>query len=242
MMIVRVGVTSGPIADVVMKAAQQVALQDYHLSLKVVTFDDYDLPNAALNDGELDANIFQHQPYLDAEIKSHGYKLAAIGKTFVYPMGFYSKKIKNIKALQDNAVIALPSDPSNQGRALLILQTAGLIHLKTGLSPMGSVRDIDENPKNLKFQVLDAAQLPRALMDADLVAVNNDFARASGLSLKTALISEGPDSPYANIIVVKAGQEEKENLKNLVKIMHSKPVIEATMKVFPDGEAVPAWS
>jgi D-methionine transport system substrate-binding protein len=239
-MLLRVGVTSGPIAEFVMKAAQQVAWHDYHIALKIVTFDDYDLPNAALNDGELDANIFQHQPYLDAEIKSHGYKLVTIGKTFVYPMGFYSKKIKNIKELQDGSVIALPSDPSNEGRALLILQKAGLVHLKTGLSPMGSIQDIDRNPNNFVFKMLDAAQLPRALNDAALVAVNNDFARASGISLKDAVLSEGSDSPYANIIVVRQGQEDQKNLKDLVEIMHSKPVIDATMKIFPDGEAVPA--
>jgi D-methionine transport system substrate-binding protein len=240
--LLKVGVTSGPIADVVMKAAQQVAWDDYHLSLKIVTFDDYDLPNAALNDGELDANIFQHQPYLDSEIKSHGYKLETIAKTFVYPMGFYSKKISNINQLKDRSVVALPSDPSNEGRALLILQKAGLIHLKTGSSPMGSIQDVDRNPKKLSFEMLDAAQLPRALSDADLVAVNNDFARASGISLKDAVLSEGPDSPYANIIVVRQGQEDQPALKELVEIMHSKPVVAATMKVFPEGEAVPAWN
>ena len=240
--ILKVGVTSGPISDVVMKAAQQVAWDNYGIRLKTITFDDYDLPNAALNDGEIDANIFQHLPYLEAEIKAHGYKLVPIAKTFVYPMGFYSQKIKNINQLKDGAIVALPSDPSNEGRSLLILQEAKLIRLKTGLSPMGSVHDIIQNPQHLHFETLDAAQLPRALKDADLVAVNNDFARASGISLKDAIVSEGPDSPYANIIVVRTDDKNREIFKTLIKIMHSKPVVAATMKVFPDGEAIEAWS
>jgi D-methionine transport system permease protein len=240
--VIRVGVTSGPIADVVMKAAQKFAWEHEHIDLKIVTFDDYALPNAALNEGEIDANIFQHQPFLDAETQAHHYDLVTIGKTFVYPMGFYSTKIHHIQELKEGALIAVQSDPTNEGRALLILQSANLIHLKTGLSPLGSVHDIDQNPHHFIFKTLDAAQLPRALEDADLVAVNNDFAQSAHLTLKDALLKEDKDSPYANIIVVQKRREKDPFVDRLIEIMHSSPVVDATMSVFPDGQAVPAWS
>ena len=204
-------------------------------------FSDYVQPNTALDNHSIDANIFQHAPYLEAQEKAHHYKLAVLAKTFVYPMGFYSQKIHAINDLKDNAIIAIPNDPSNGGRALLILQKAGLIKLRPGTGILGTVNDIIENPRHLQFKQLDAAQLPRVLGDADLVAINNDFLIPAGLSAKQALLHEGGDSPYANLIVVRDADKNNVVWQKLVAVMHSKEVVGETEKIFPYGAAIPAW-
>ena len=238
--ILRVGVMGGW-PQQVMKVAQKVAVKRYNLHIKVVAFDDYVLPNTALNSGNIDANIFQHLPYLQAQIKSRGYKLTSIAKTFVYPMGVYSRKIHNLSQLKDRAIVAIPNDPSNEGRALLLLQKVGLIKLKPGVGTEATVNDIIANPKHLQFKVLDAAQLPRVFKDSVLVALTNDFIGPAGLNIKQALIKEGPDSPYANIIVVRTKDKDKPIFKELIAVMHSKPVVNETKKIFPGGAAIPAW-
>jgi D-methionine transport system permease protein len=236
----RIGVTSGW-SEEVMKTAEKVAQEQYHLKLKIITFNDYVLPNTALSNGNIDSNIFQHQPYLDAQNKARGYKLVPIAKTFVYPMGFYSKKIESLSNLKIGALIALPNDPSNEGRSLLLLQKAGLISLKPKVGTLASLKDITANPKHLQFKLMDAAQLPRVLKDADLVALTNDYIGAAGFKTNQALLKEGPDSLYANIIVIR--QQDKENplFQKLVAVMHSKPVLEKTEELFPEGAAIPAW-
>src|SRR5579885_1524051 len=160
--ILRVGVMSGS-PEKIMLVARDVAKRKYGIDLEVVTFSDYVQPNTALDNGSIDANIFQHGPYLEAQAKAHHYQLAAIAKTFVYPMGFYSLKIRNITELKENAIIAIPNDPSNGGRALLILKKSGLIDLKPGVGTLATIRDITTNSRHLQFKVLDAAQLPRVL-------------------------------------------------------------------------------
>jgi D-methionine transport system permease protein len=236
----RVGVTAGW-PEEVMKVAQQEARDHYHLEITIVPFNDYVLPNTALVNGNIDANIFQHVPYLDAQVKSRGYKLAPIAKTFVYPMGFYSTRIINLTELKEHAIIAIPNDPSNEARSLLLLQKAGLIKLKAGKGVLVSVRDIVSNPKHLQFKLLDAAQLPRVLKDAALVALTNDYIKPAGFTIRQALIKEGSDSDYANVIVVNQSEKGDPRFKSLIDVMHSKPVIEATEKMFPDGAAIPAW-
>ncbi len=236
----KVGVTSGW-SEEVMKTAQTVAESEYHLKLKVVTFNDYVLPNTALANGNIDSNIFQHLPYLDAQVKARGYHLVPIAKTFVYPMGFYSRKISTLKELNDNALIALPNDPSNEGRSLLLLEKAGLISLKPNAGTLASLKDITTNPKNLRFKLLDAAQLPRVLKDADLVALTNDYIGPAGFQTNQALLKEGADSLYANIIVVRAEDKDNPRFQKLVTVMHSKAVLEKTKALFPNGAAIPAW-
>jgi D-methionine transport system substrate-binding protein len=130
-----------------------------------VTFNDYVLPNEALSKGDIDVNAFQHKPYLDQQIKDRGYKLVPVGNTFVYPIAGYSKKIKSINDLKDGDQIALPNDPTNLGRSLLLLQKVGLIKLKDGVGLLPTVLDVTENPKNLKLVELEAPQLPRSLDD-----------------------------------------------------------------------------
>lgn len=237
---IRVGVMSGW-PESVMKTAAEVAKKDYGIRLDVVTFNDYVQPNTALNNNSIDANIFQHIPYLDAQLKAHHYPITSIAKTFVYPMGFFSKKIKTISELRDGAIIALPNDPSNGGRALMMLQQAGLIKLNPKVGILASVHDITDNPHHYQFKALDAALLPRALSDADLVAVNNDFIIPSGLSFADAILKESKDSPYANIIVVRDADKNNANLQKFVAVMHSKPVIAKTEALFPEGAAIPAW-
>lgn len=236
----RVGVMTGW-SEEVMKTAQQVALKDYNFNLKIIAFSDYVLPNTALENNNIDANIFQHVPYLDAQIKARGYHLIPIAKTFVYPMGFYSRRIHHIADLKNNSIIAIPNDPSNEGRALLLLQKAGLITLRSGAGVLATIKDITSNPLHLQFKLLDAAQLPRVLKDADLVAITNDYVSNAGLSIKDAIIKEGADSLYANVIVVNAQHKNNVLFKKLILVMHSKAVLDKTESLFPDGAAIPAW-
>ena len=238
--VLKIGIIAGA-QQKILQVAQRVAEKDYHLKLKIIVFDDYVLPNTVLNTGNIDANIFQHVPYLDAQIKARGYKLTPIAKTFVFPFGFYSRKIKTLAALPNNAIVAIPNDPSNEGRALLLLQKAGLITLKKGSGLFPTPDSIVSNPKHLQFRIMAAAQLPRVLKDATLVALTNDFVGPAGFTVKQALVKEGPDSPYANVIVVRTVDQRNPLFKELIKVMHSKPVLDETMKLFPDGAAIQAW-
>jgi len=236
----KIGIVSGP-QEEVMAVANQVAERDYGIHLKIVEFNDYVLPNEALNTGEIDANIFQHVPYLNSQIKARGFKLSPLTKTFTYPMGFFSTKIKRINQLPYGAEAAVPNDPSNEGRALLLLQSAHLIKLKPGVGLLPSLRDITVNPKGLKFEELDAADIPRALPDVELAGITNDYVTAAHLSLNQALLKEGSNSPYANIVAVQTSRLRDPKLQPLIAIMHSPEVVAETKKLFPNGAAVPAW-
>jgi len=234
-----VGTIAGPETELV-ETARKVAAKNYDLKVKIVEFSDYNLPNEALNDGSLDANVYQHLPYLNQAIKARGYDLIPIGKTFVYPTGIYSKRYQQLSELPEHAVIAIPNDPSNESRALLLMQKAGLIKLKNDNAIL-SVDDIDKNPKQLAIKELDAAQLPRALDDVDAAVINTNFAIPAGLSpSRDALFVEDKNSPYANIIVAKKNAKKMPQLKLFVKAMNSKPVTEKAKAIFGD-DAVPAW-
>lgn len=233
-----VGTIAGPETEL-MEVAKDVAQKQYGLNIKIKTFSDYVIPNIALNEGSLDANVYQHLPYLEAAIKSRGYKLVSIGKTFIYPMAAYSNKIKSIDQLPDNAIVAIPNDPSNEARALLLLQKAGLIKLNKTFD--ATVLNITDNPKHLQFKTLDAAQLPRSMDDATLVVINTNFAVAAHLSpQKDGLLIEDKNSPYANIIVVRKADKNKKTLHELVEALHSKAVLDKAKVLFKD-QAIPAW-
>lgn len=238
---IKIGIIGGP-NDEVLAVANQVAEKEYGIHLQIIDFNDYILPNEALNEGEIDANIFQHIPYLDAQIKAHGYKISPLTKTFVYPLGFFSDKISNISQLPYGALIAVPNDPSNEGRALLLLQASGLITLKPGVGLLPDLQDIISNPKNLKFKELDAADIPRALPDVVMGAVTNDYASAAHLSLNKAILKEGSDSPYGNIVAVQTSRLNDPKLQPLIAIMHSPQVVAEAEKLFPNGAAIPAWT
>lgn len=237
---IKVGIVGSESAQI-MQVARHVAKEEYGINIDVIEFSDYVQPNTALNNGSIDANIFQHVPYLEAQASANHLNIVPLAKTFVYPMGFYSHKLKSIADLHMNAIIAIPNDPSNGGRALLLLQKAGLIKLKANASTLATVNDISNNPLHLQFKLLDAAQLPRVLDDADLVAVTNDFVGPAGLSIQQAVLKEGSDSLYANIIAVRANDKANPLMQKLIAIMHSKPVVDVTEQVFPNGAAIPAW-
>jgi D-methionine transport system substrate-binding protein len=178
-------------------------------------------------------------PYLKAASKAHGYDLEVIGKTFIFPAGLYSKKIKSLRQLPNHAVIALPNDPSNELRALILLQKAGLITLKG--TRHASLQDIATNPKNIRFKELDAAQLPRILSDVDAAVINTTFAIPAGLRpSRDAIFLENKDSPYVNLIVTRKASEKKPQLDLLVSAMNSKEVKAKAKKIFGDG-AIAAW-
>ena len=234
-----IGTIAGPETDIV-EVAKKVAQDKYGLTVKIVEFSDYNLPNEALQDGSLDANVYQHLPYLKAAMKAHNYDLEVVGKTFVYPTGIYSKKVKSINNLPEKAIIGIPNDPSNGARALVLLEKAGLIRLKTDKDNV-NLQDITENPKQLRFKELDAAQLPRILPDVDAAVINTTFAIPAGLTpTRDALFTESKDSPYANIIVIKRTSPKKEQLEKFVKAMNSEQVKEKAQQLFGDA-AIPAW-
>jgi D-methionine transport system substrate-binding protein len=233
-----VGTIAGPEAELV-EVARDVALKNYGLNIKIVEFSDYNLPNEALQDGSLDANIYQHLPYLQAAMKAHGYKFEVIGKTFIYPTGIYSKKFKSLKELPNKAILAIPNDPSNEARALLLLQKAKLITLKK--TTTATTADIATNPKQLQLKELDAAQLPRVLTDVDAAIINTNFAIPAGLSpSRDALFIENKHSPYVNLIVSRSNTNKKAQLEQFVKAFNSPEVKEKAKTLFGDA-AIPAW-
>ncbi|OKY53110.1 MetQ/NlpA family ABC transporter substrate-binding protein [Megasphaera cerevisiae] len=218
-----VGATPVPHGEILNEIKPLLAKEG--VDLKIVEFTDYVKPNLALNDKELDANFFQHTPYLDKFNAERGTKLKAICKVHVEPMGVYSHKIKALNELSSNAKVAIPNDPTNGGRALLILQQAGLIELKDGGSISSTVQDITKNDKQLQFVELEAAQIPRSLDDVDIALINTNFAMEAGLNpLKDALFLEPKDSPYANVLVVRDGDENRPEIQKLVKALQSPEV------------------
>ncbi|MFI4962534.1 MAG: MetQ/NlpA family ABC transporter substrate-binding protein [Legionellales bacterium] len=233
-----VGTIAGPETELI-ETAKEVAQKKFGLEIKIIAFNDYNLPNEALQDGSLDVNVYQHLPYLKASIKAHNYNLTAIGKTFVYPMGIYSHTYKSLEQIPEKAIIALPNDPSNEMRALLLLQKAGLITLKN--STFSGLQDIKNNPKQFQFKEMDAAQLPRVLPDVGAAVINTTFALPAGLSpSKNALFAEGKDSPYANIIVIPRDTLKRPQLDLFVKALNSKEVQDKAETLFGDA-AIPAW-
>ncbi|OGO95612.1 MAG: hypothetical protein A3F10_05370 [Coxiella sp. RIFCSPHIGHO2_12_FULL_42_15] len=235
-----VGTISGPETQL-MEVAQDVAKKCYGLKIKIVTFSDYNIPNVALHDGSIDANMFQHFPYLQAQDRAQGFRIVSAGKTFVYPMGIYSKTVANLQSIPTNAKIAVPNDPSNLARALLLLQKADLITIKSQTSAFATVADIQKNPKNLVIVPLAAAQLPRALSDVTAAVINTNYAIPAGLLLSQALFMEGPDSPYANIVAMRTDDVNNPKIKELMAALHSRQALEAASRIFGSG-AIPAWN
>ena len=236
---IKVGVTAGPHAEV-MEVVKKIAAKD-GLTIQIVEFNDFMQPNVALNQGDIDANSYQHRPFLDNQIKDRKYELTAIAQTIIFPMGIYSKKIKNLDELKPGSTVAVPNDPTNGGRGLLLLEKKGLIKLNPQAGLKATAKDVVENPKNLKIKELEAAQIPRALDDVDIAAVNANYALVAGLSPKTDSIAiEDPKSPYAGLIAVRTKDKEDPVFQKLIKAYHS-----AEVKAFVDqhfkGSLVTAW-
>ena len=237
---IKVGVSSGP-EYVIAEAAKKVAKEKYGLEVELVQFSDYVMPNTALDQGDIEANVFQTKPFLEEQTTNRGYKFAIVGNTFVYPMAAYSKKIKSLDELKDGSVVVIPNDASNNSRALLLLQKAGLIKLKEGATSPRLV-DIIENPKNLEILELEAPQLPRVLDDAkvSLSIINNNFAGQAGLLLKDAVFAEDKESPYVKLNVTREENKDSEKIKRFVESYQSEEVEKVAADVFKGG-AVKGW-
>ncbi|MDD8022256.1 MAG: MetQ/NlpA family ABC transporter substrate-binding protein [Paracoccaceae bacterium] len=236
---IKVGVSPGEHAEIMEEVAKVAAPMG--LEIDVVEFSDYVIPNTALADGDIQANSFQHVPYLDNQMKDRGFELSVVGTTITTPMGIYSDKIKDITTLADGAKVAIPNDPTNGGRALLLLQDLGFVKLADGTGLVPSPLDVVENPKGLKFLELDAAQLPRTLADADIAIINTNYAIAAGLSPKTDSIAmEKADSPYVNVIVVRKGDEDQPWVKTLVQAYHSDAVKKFIENSY-QGAVITSW-
>lgn len=235
-----VGTITGPETQL-MEVAKKVADQKYGLKLHIITFEDYIMPNTALAEGEIDANMFQHQPYLDVVIEKQKYPLEAIGKMFIFPMGVYSKKHKHLEDLPDGAIIGIPNDPSNGARALRILAKAKLISIPHLDDLKLTPKQIFKNPRHLVIKEIAAPQLPRVLDDLDAAVINTNYAIPAGLfPKKDAIFVEDEDSPYAEIVVVRSNEKNKEKFQQLLEALHSQEVIDASKKLF-DNQAIPAW-
>jgi len=235
---IKVGVSPGEHAEIMEEVAKVAAPKG--LNIEVVEFSDYVVPNQALNDGDIDANSFQHRPYLENQIKDRGFELVEVGTTITTPMGVYSDKITDIADLADGAKVGIPNDPTNGGRALLLLQQQGLIKLAEGTGLVPTPLDVTENAKNLTFLELDAAQLPRSLADTDISVINTNYALASGLNPNIDAIATEQDSPYVNIIVVKDGNQDQPWVKQLVEAYHS-PEIKDFIDEKYEGSVLTSW-
>ena len=220
---IKVGIISGEDEDVWRVVTSEAAKQG--LKIETVVFNDYTQPNEALERGEIDANAFQHQPYLDNQIKSQGYKITPVGFTGLWPIGLYSKKHGKVEDLPEAAVVGVPNDPSNEGRALRVLEGVGLIKLKEGTGILATVADIAENPKKLDVKELDAGIVGRSVDDLDAAVVNTDWALKSGLTPAQRIAQEAvADNPYRNFIAVKTGSENEPWVKKLVAAYQNETV------------------
>lgn len=235
----KIGATPEPHAAILENA--KPLLEKEGINLEIEVFNDYVIPNTSLEEGDLDANFFQHQPYLDEFNAQKGTNLVSAGTVHIEPMAIYSKKIKSLDELAEGSTISIPNDPTNGGRALLLLEKQGLIELKEGAGLTSTDKDIEKNPKNLKFELLDAAQLPRTLDDVDASVINTNYALEAELNpTKDAIVVEDKDSPYANIVAVKEKDKEDPRIQTLMKVLNSeetKKFIEETYK----GAVVPAF-
>lgn len=237
--VLKIGATAVPHAEILNFVKPILAKEG--VELKIVEFSDYVQPNISLNDKELDANFFQHIPYLEKFATERKMPLVSLVKVHIEPMGIYSKKIKNVQDINNAGKIAIPNDPTNAGRALALLQTAKLLKLKDGAGVNATVGDIVDNPKNLKLVEVEAALLPRSLDDVDLSVINTNFAIEAKLNpTKDALFIESKDSPYTNIVAIRKGDEQKPALVKLAKVLNSAEVKNFIAEKYK-GAVVPAF-
>lgn len=242
--VLKVGVTTGP-HEQVFEQVRRIAERDYGLKIQIVPFTDYSRPNAALDAGDLDANSFQHRPFLAAQVRARGYRIVGHGRTWIGPIAIFSKKFKRFADLPEGARIAIPNDPANESRVLLLLQKAGAITLKTGIDPVAGVnatpRDIVLNPKKFRFVEIEAAQLPRTLDDTDASAINADYANKAGLNpANDSILLEDKDGPYACLIAVREQDKDQPWVQQLVKAYQTDEVREYIVKTFAGG-VIPAF-
>lgn len=195
------------------------------IELEIVEFNDYVQPNKVLQSKEVDANLFQHTPYMENFGKKNGFEMTAVGKIYLPTLALYSKKIKNINELKNGDTILLPNDPTNLARSLILLDKAGIIKLNNNKNVDATLKDIVSNPKNIKFEELSAEQLPPRLPEVAASIVNSSFALNAGLSYKEdGLVKEDKDSPYANVLATLKGNENDPRIQKLLKVLQSEKV------------------
>lgn len=235
--VITIGATANPHAEILEEVKPLLKEKGYDLNIKV--FNDYVLPNTALEEGSLDANFFQHIPYLEETVKEKGYKLTHTAKVHIEPMGFYSDKLNDIKDITDGATIAVPNDPTNGARALKLLADNGVIKVKD--AELITKNDITENPKNIKIKEMNAEQLPTVLKDVDGAVINTNYALNAKLNpLKDALALESKDSPYANILACREDNKDSEKIKVLSEALNSKE-IKTFIEEKYQGSIIPAF-
>ena len=216
-------------------------LAEQGIELVVNEYSDYVVPNTAVEDGDEDANYFQHLPYLEEFNETRGTHLVSVAGVHIEPMGIYAGRVSSLEDLPDSAVIAVPNDATTEGRALLLLEAQGLITLDDSSNLTATPNNIVDNPKNLEFQELEAATIPSVLADVDLAVINSNYALGAGLNPTTdALAIESSDSPYVNVLVVKEGNENNEAIQALVDALHSDTIRDYITETF-DGAVVPAF-
>lgn len=236
---VKLGTTPIPVPDIIEFIRED--LKNDGIDIEVVEMSDYVTPNLALADGSLDVNAFQHIPYLEKFTKDRNLELVQVGITFVTPIALYSKKYKSIDEIPDGATIAIPNDPTNEGRALILMHNKGLIKLKDPTNLLCTPLDIAENPKKFKFTELEAPQLPRAIDDIDAAIINGNYAVDAGFSpINDSLIIEDKDSPYVNVFAVRKGDENREDIKKIVKHFQTEKVRQFIIEKFK-GAYIPVF-
>jgi D-methionine transport system substrate-binding protein len=236
--LIRIGVSPGPHAEILEKVKPIAAKKG--LELKIIEFSDYVVPNQALAAGELEANSFQNQPYLDNQVKDRGFKLISVGLTVNFPLGIYSAKYKSWAEVPDGATVAIQNDPTNGGRSLLLLQDKGVIKLKDGVGFKPTVADITSNPKKLKIIEIEAAQTPRSLPDVAAAAINTNYAVDAKIEPTSAILREDPKGPYVNLIAVREADKDKPWVKALLESYHS-PEIKAFVAERFKGSVLAGW-
>ncbi|THD50322.1 metal ABC transporter substrate-binding protein [Enterobacteriaceae bacterium ML5] len=236
---IKVGIISGEDEDVWREVVKQAAAKG--LTVKPVVFNDYNQPNEALQNGEVDANAFQHQPFLDNQIKVNHYDIVRVGYTAVWPIGLYSKKVKTADELKEGAVIGVPNDPANEARGLILLQQSGVIKLKPGAGIFATTADIIENPRHVTIKELDSGIIGRSVPDLDAAIVNTDWALKSGLTAADRIAQEPvKGNPYNNFIAVKTENANAPWVKTLVAAYQNDDVKKVFDKVYK-GTGVTAW-
>lgn len=234
----RIGVSPGPHAEILEKVKPLLAQKG--IDLKIIEFSDYVVPNQALAAGELEANSFQNQPYLDNQVKDRGFKIESVGLTVNFPLGIYSSKYKSWAEVPDGATVAIQNDPTNGGRSLLLLQEKGIIKLKDGVGFKPSPADIVANPKKIKILEIEAAQTPRSLADVAAAAINTNYAVDAKIDPASAILREDAKGPYVNLIAVRSADKDKPWVKTLVDTYHS-PEIKAFVAERFKGAVLAGW-
>lgn len=239
---IKIGASPSPHAEILAQVEEAVATQGY--TLEVIEYNDYVIPNTAVDQGELDANFFQHKPYLDDFNANNGTDIVSVAAIHFEPLGIYSASVTEVSEIGEGALIGVPNDATNEARALLLLEANGLITLKEGAGVSATINDIESNPLNLEIKEIEAAQLPLSLLDLDAAVINGNYAISGGLKVSEAIALEESTSiaadTYANIIAVKAGNEDSEKVQVLINALKSEAVkayIESTYA----GAVVPVF-